>query len=152
MKGYHNKPEETEAAFVRVDDDPTPYFKTGDYVEMDQISGVYTIKGRLSSDIIKHKGYKVSALDIENVLLAHSCISECAVVGVDHDTHGQSIAAVVVRSDVDSRSLVGLSDLQALCKDELADYQTPQQVVFVDELPRNAMGKVNKKELVKQLL
>jgi len=148
MKGYYNKPKETEAAFVQVGGED--YFKTGDSVAFDEASGVYTIKGRISADIIKHKGYKVSALDIENVLLSHSCVKECAVVGVGHELFGEAIVAVVVKNE-EVGGLESLGDLQALCKDHLADYQTPQRVEFRDEIPRNAMGKVNKRELAKSI-
>ena len=153
MKGYYGMPEETEAAFVQLGHKGL-YFKTGDCVELNEDSGVYTVKGRMSADIIKHKGYKVSALDVENVLLSHGGIKECAVVGVDHDLFGQAIVAVVVKVARASKSgsLDTLADLRAFCKDHLADYQIPQRVEFVDEIPRNAMGKVNKKELASKLL
>ena len=171
MKGYYGKPRETNDAFVRVpSDEGSPpsaaqgdaqaggggggdlYFKTGDIVALDAESGVFTIKGRMSADILKHKGYKVSALDVENVLLSTGLIRECAVVGVDHELFGQEIVAVVVREHPPSpggESLEGLEGLRRVCADHLADYQIPQRVRFVDKIPRNAMGKVNKKELAR---
>ena len=170
MKGYYGKPKETNDAFVRVPSDEGPlssaaqgdaqasseelYFKTGDIVALNSESGVFIIKGRMSADILKHKGYKVSALDVENVLLSTGLIRECAVVGVDHDLYGQEIVAVVVRepgtpSELPRESLCDLAGLRRLCADHLADYQIPQRLHFVDKIPRNAMGKVNKKELAR---
>ena len=169
MKGYYGKPRETKDAFVRVpSDEGSPpsaargdaqaggggdlYFRTGDIVALGAESGIFTIKGRMSADILKHKGYKVSALDVENVLLSTGLIRECAVVGVDHDLFGQEIVAVVVREPRTSpggESLEDLEGLRRVCADHLADYQIPQRVRFVDKIPRNAMGKVNKKELAR---
>ena len=147
MREYYNKPEETEAAFVGLSNGEI-YFKTGDFAEHDEDTGYYAIKGRMSSDILKHKGYKVSALDVENALLSLSCIKECAVIGTDHEVFGQAIVAVVVKSsEAEAAELEESSDLQRLCKSILADYQIPQTLVLVDEIPRNAMGKVNKKQL-----
>ena len=157
MKEYYNKAEETTKAFTRIsdpqdpdDDDKHLYFRTGDVVDLDPETSIYTIKGRTSTDIIKHKGYKVSALEIENVLLSHPNIKECSVVGLDHEAFGQSITAVVVKSKaIDADADKEVKSLQAWCSSRLASYQIPQQVHFVQEIPRNAMGKVNKKQLAK---
>lgn len=148
MSRYYNKPEATAAAFVE-ESDGELYFKTGDIVECDPETTVYKIKGRASADIIKHKGYKISALDIENAVLTHEGVKECAVVGVDHDDFGQAIIALCVHADSNDESGRPVQDLGLLTflKDRLAGYQIPQKVIFVDHIPRNAMGKVNKKEL-----
>jgi malonyl-CoA/methylmalonyl-CoA synthetase len=135
MSGYYKKPKQTREAFVDA------YFRTGDQVSVDS-KGIYTIKGRMSVDIIKHKGYKISALDVENGLLGHPLISECSVVGLDHEVYGQTIAAVVVKADTQAEL-----DLNSWCADVLAPYQRPTTIHFVEQIPKNAMGKVNKKKL-----
>jgi acyl-CoA synthetase (AMP-forming)/AMP-acid ligase II len=79
--------------------------------------------------------------DIESVILEHPEVREAAVVGIPHDVLGEDIAAFVVRKP---DAAVGGDDLRAFCANHLADYKRPRQVTFVDELPRNATGKVMK--------
>ncbi len=115
------------------------WFRTGDVAS--QRDGVYRILGRNSVDIIKTGGYKVSALEIEDILLTHPDIEQCAVVGVDDPEWGQKVSAAVVTTSGDSLSL---QSLRAWCKQRLAVYKVPTQLRCVRELPRNAMGKVSK--------
>ena len=107
-------------------------------------NGVYKIMGRTSVDIIKSGGYKMSALDIERHLLEHPNIAECVVVGLPDITWGQKVAAVVVAK---SQINFDIDDLRTWCADRLPPYQIPTVMKVLPELPRNAMGKVNKKEL-----
>ena len=109
---------------------------------------MYRILGRTSVDIIKSGGYKISALDIERHLLEHPDIAECAVVGLPDITWGQKVAAVIVTR---SKECLDLRELKAWCSDKLSSYQTPTVLENVSELPRNAMGKINKKDLVKTI-
>ena len=104
--------------------------------------------GRTSADIIKSGGYKISALDIETVLLTHPEIADVAVVGVEDDTWGQAVAAVVVTKDGQD---VPLDNLKLWCKDKMPKYWIPNKLKSLPEMPRNVMGKVNKKELVKNI-
>lgn len=136
FKHYWNKSDETAAVF------DNGWFKTGDIVER-SADGYYKILGRKSSDIIKSGGYKISALEIENVLLTNESISECAVVALPDVVWGETIAAAVVGT-------VTQGELQEWLKDKLAVYKQPRKFIFVKQLPRNAMGKILKKE-VKQL-
>jgi len=109
----------------------------------------YKILGRTSVDIIKSGGYKISALDIERHLLEHPDIAEVVVVGVADITWGQKIAAVVVlRQGVSS---MDLKDLQVWSAERLPPYQLPTILRVVETIPRNALGKVNKKSLVAEL-
>jgi malonyl-CoA/methylmalonyl-CoA synthetase len=103
--------------------------------------GYYRILGRLSVDIIKSGGYKLSALEIEDVLRQHPRIQECAVVGVADDVWGEAVAAAVVT--VDGKPL-GLDDLKAWAGDRLSSYKVPKLLLGVADFPRNAMGKVMK--------
>lgn len=90
FKEYWQNPEATAEAF-----DPDGWFRTGDTAALQGNPPYWRILGRSSVDIIKSGGYKISALDIENKLLQHPDIEECAVVGVDDETQGQVIAAVI---------------------------------------------------------
>src|SRR3954468_11573372 len=104
-------------------------------------SGYYRIMGRLSVDIIKSGGFKLSALEIESALLEHPDIDECAVIGLPDDTWGEAVTAVVVLKGAASLELPALRDW---CKGRLSVYKIPQRLLSVKELPRNAMGKVTK--------
>ena len=99
-------------------------------------------------DIIKSGGYKISAPGIENVLLGHPRVAECAVLGLPDETMGQVVAAVIA---CEGDGEVGLEELQAWAADRLPAYQVPKVLRLLDSIPRNAMGKVNKKQLMKDV-
>jgi malonyl-CoA/methylmalonyl-CoA synthetase len=130
---YWNRPRESAESFE------DGWFRTGDMAVLER--GSYRIMGRLSVDIIKSGGYKLSALEIEAALLEHPHIDECAVIGLPDDTWGEAVTAVVVLKDATSLELPALRDW---CKDRLSVYKIPQRLRLVTELPRNAMGKVTK--------
>lgn len=136
FREYWNKPEATKVAFT---DDG--WFKSGDIAVFEE--GSYKILGRNSVDIIKSGGYKISALEIEEVLREHPDIKDCAVVGIDDEEWGEIIGACLVVSgegpDPDR--------LDAWVKGRLAAYKAPRKYILRDDLPRNVMGKVTKKEL-----
>lgn len=144
--GYHNKPEATAKEFTA-----DGWFRTGDTAKVDR--GNFRILGRTSADIIKSGGYKISALDVETVLLTHPAVLDLAVVGVEDETWGQLVAAVVVlRQDTYIfRQQLEVDQLRQWCKDRMPKYWAPTLVRLVPEMPRNVMGKVNKKELVKTM-
>ena len=106
----------------------------------------YFIQGRRSADIIKTGGEKVSALEVEREVLALPEVDECAVVGLPSEAWGQKVAAVVVLSAKGAG--LTLPALRAALKSRITAYKIPQDLEIVDSLPRNAMGKINKKELV----
>ncbi len=130
---YWNRPEITKESF----DDG--WFRTGDVAVRE--TGYYRIMGRQSVDIIKSGGYKLSALEIEAACLDHPAICEAAVVGVPDDTWGEVVALAAVLRDGEE---VTLESLREWCQDRLSKYRIPSRLVVVDELPRNAMGKVTK--------
>jgi malonyl-CoA/methylmalonyl-CoA synthetase len=137
---YFNRPEETANNF-----DEEGWFKTGDVAEFTPETYEYQIVGRLSTDIIKSGGYKISALEIENEILHHPNVREVAVVGLADNTYGEIIGCVLSSKS----GSTSLEELQTWCKERLASYKVPRKLLEVPEVPRNAMGKVNKKELRK---
>jgi len=130
---YWKRPEITKESF----DDS--WFRTGDMAVLE--TGYYRIMGRLSVDIIKSGGYKLSALEIEAALLQHPNIRECAVIGHLDNTWGEVVAAAVV---LEAGSNLDLDQLREWCRDRLSHYKLPKKLLVVDALPRNAMGKVTK--------
>jgi malonyl-CoA/methylmalonyl-CoA synthetase len=131
---YWNRPAATRAAF-RGD-----WFCTGDIAVVEH--GYYRILGRSSVDIIKTGGYKVSALEIEEALRGHPAVKDCAVVGVEDPEWGERVCtAVVPASTTSSDSADALKEWLA---ERIAPYKLPRRWMFVEELPRNAMGKVTK--------
>ena len=97
-------------------------------------------------DIIKTGGYKVSALEVEDVLRTHPAIAECAVVGIEDPVWGQRVAAAIVPAPGHRPDL---KSLRAWGKTQMAVYKVPSRALLVDALPRNPMGKVTKPEVVK---
>jgi malonyl-CoA/methylmalonyl-CoA synthetase len=144
--GYFHREEATRAAFVAADDGP-PWFRTGDTVTRDE-DGYFKILGRMSVDILKSGGFKLSALEIEEVLQSHASVSEVAVVGVPDETWGERVVACVVAREGHACDEAAL---RAFARERLASYKVPKQVVSMCDLPRNAVGKVMKPELVKRL-
>ena len=110
---------------------------------MDQ--GYVRIQGRASVDIIKSAAYKISALEIEGVLLEHPAIREAAVVGQPDAEWGEIITACVTLQPGQSLTLDNLRDW---CRDKLAPYKLPRRLKVLENLPRNAMGKVTKPALL----
>jgi malonyl-CoA/methylmalonyl-CoA synthetase len=119
------------------------WFCTGDLAVVE--NGNYRIWGRMSVDIVKTGGYKVSALEIEEVLRTHPDIQECAVVGVDDLEWGERVCAALV---LRSKQPLTLESFRSWAKERLAVYKIPTRILSVEELPRNAMGKVTKPAVV----
>jgi len=139
---YHNKPEATKETF-----DEEGWFITGDIAEYDENKQTYKILGRASVDIIKSGGYKISALEIERELLSYPNISEVAVVGVENEIWGQTIYALIVLKN--SKIELNISEITEWMKQRMASYKVPKKFIILNNIPKNAMGKINKKELVK---
>ena len=136
---YWGKPAATAEAFI------DGWFKTGDVAVVEE--GSYRILGRNSVDIIKTGGYKVSALEIEEVLREHEQITEAAVVGLPDEQWGERVAACLV---MPAEQQLTLQELRDWSKQRLAVYKVPSIMLAVEALPRNAMGKVEK-PAIKQL-
>ncbi|CDO90073.1 acyl-CoA synthetase [Mycobacterium triplex] len=137
--GYLNRPEATAEVF-----DADGWYHTGDVAVIDG-DGMHRIVGRESVDLIKSGGYRIGAGEIETSLLGHPGVQEAAVVGMPDDDLGQRIVAFVVgSSELDTDELINF------VAQDLSIHKRPREVRFVDALPRNAMGKVVKKQLLSE--
>jgi long-chain acyl-CoA synthetase len=136
MKGYLNKPEATAEAFKG------GWFHTGDLGYMDE-DGFFFIVDR-KKELIIRGGYNVYPREIEEVLYSHPDVQEAAVIGVPDQRLGEEVKAVVV---VKSGRSLDADELIAYCKERVAAYKYPRSVEFRDELPKNATGKILKREL-----
>jgi fatty acid CoA ligase FadD36 len=135
--GYLNRPEATAEAF-----DADGWYRTGDVAVIDG-GGMHRIVGRESVDLIKSGGYRIGAGEIETSLLGHPGVEEAAVVGLPDEDLGQRIVAFVVGS-------AEPNELIEYVAQELSVHKRPREVRIVDALPRNAMGKVLKKQLLSE--
>lgn len=144
FKEYLNRPDATEDAF-----DEDGFFDTGDVAEYNSELNSYRILGRASVDILKVGGYKVSALDIERVLLEHPDVAEVAIMGVADEMWGERVGMLCRLKPGSSTEKFSLDHVRDWCQDKMSKYKIPSQFLLVNEIPQNAMGKVNKKDLVK---
>ena len=133
---YWNNPKATDESFE------DGWFCTGDVAVLED--GYYRIMGRSSVDIIKSGGYKLSALEIEGVLLTHESIAEVAVIGVADDTWGEAVTACIALKPA---CHLDYNQLKAWCDGRMSAYKIPKALKIFDALPRNAMGKVIKPAL-----
>ncbi len=147
--GYFRREAATRESFADDDAGGAPWFMTGDTVRRDA-HGVFKILGRTSIDILKSGGYKLSALEIEEVLREHDGVAEVAVVGIPDDEWGDRVVACIVAKQ-HFASDISTDKIRSFCKERLAAYKVPKDAFVFDALPRNAMGKVVKAELVKSV-
>lgn len=133
--GYLNRPDATAAAF-----EPDGWYRTGDAAVIGP-DGMHRIVGRESVDLIKSGGYRIGAGEIETAMLGHPGVDEVAVVGLSDEDLGQRIVAFVVGDAV-------FEDLIEFVAQQLSVHKRPREIRRVDSLPRNAMGKVVKSELL----
>jgi len=138
FREYWARPEATAVAFL-----DGGWFRTGDVASREE--GVYRILGRISVDIIKTGGEKVSALEVEAVLREHPDIADCAIVGLPDPEWGECVAAVVALRGQPTLTLSGLRDWARV---RLSGPKLPRRLVTVPAMPRNSMGKVVKPELI----
>jgi malonyl-CoA/methylmalonyl-CoA synthetase len=140
--GYFRMPEQTQHDFTA-----DGYFKTGD-VGVLSADGYLSIVGR-SKDVVISGGYNVYPKEIELLLDALPDVEESAVVGLPHDDFGEAVTAVIV---LRPGAVLTEEAIVTQLKSAIASYKVPRRVHFVKELPRNAMGKVEKKRLREQLV
>ena len=134
MQGYYNMPDETQEALRN------GWLHTGDMGRFDEDGYLYIVERK--KDLIIRGGFNIYPRDIEEVLNRHAAVIESAVIGIPSERTGEEVKAfVVTRTDVDVESL------KAFCRESLANYKAPSEIEFVSALPRNAVGKIDKKEL-----
>jgi long-chain acyl-CoA synthetase len=142
MAGYHNLPEATAEAFT---DDG--FFRTGDIARRDP-DNYFEIVDRKKHMIVT-AGYNVYPSEIEELLHEHDTVAEAAVVGVPDERRNEVPKAyVVVKPGVEAGVDVESEELKQYCLDRVAEYKHPREVVFINELPRTASGKIQKYKLV----
>ena len=115
----------------------------GDYVRQDEKGEIYYVER--SADILKHKGYRVSASEIEAVLQDHECVIGACVIGVPDKKVGERVKAIVVIKE-DAKG-VGAAELTNWCRDRLASYKVPSYIEFRDMLPKSKVGKLLRREI-----
>ena len=118
---------------------------TGDIYARDA-DGYYWYRAR-SDDMIVSAGYNIAAPEVENALLAHPAVAECAVIGVPCEQRGQKVKAFVVLADFAEPSEQLADKLKSFVKDHIAPYKYPREITFVDALPKTATGKLRRVEL-----
>jgi long-chain acyl-CoA synthetase len=141
VKNYWKKPEETARSYVEIEG--KVYYRMGDYVRQDERGELYYVER--SADIIKYKGYRISASEIEAVLQDHPTVIGACVVGVPDERVGERIKAMVVLKE-DARG-VDAPELARWCRERLAPYKIPQYVEFRDMLPKSKVGKLLRREI-----
>jgi acyl-CoA synthetase (AMP-forming)/AMP-acid ligase II len=134
MRGYRNNPAANAAAFI------DGWLRTGDMGSLDE-KGYLAITGRIK-EMINRGGEKISPIEIENVLRTQPSVAAAAVFGVPDPKYGEEVEAAVVL-----RSAVGTQELQAFCSARLADFKVPKIIHVVSAIPKNAMGKVQRRDL-----
>jgi oxalate---CoA ligase len=138
--GYENNPSANAQAFHN------GWFKTGDQGMMDE-SGYLTLTGRLK-EIINRGGEKISPLEVDDVLMDHPAVQQCVTFAMKHDKLGEEVAAVIVLKE-------GMSceeqEMKSFAAQKLADFKLPKKIIFMDEIPKGATGKLQRIGLAAKL-
>jgi len=141
VSGYLNKPEETASSFVEIDGQK--WYRTADIMSMDEDGNLYFVDRTV--DTIKHKGYRISASEIESVLQEHNAVIASCVVGVPDEKVGERIKAYVVLKE-DIKGITGY-ELIKWCRETLVSYKVPHYIEFRDMLPKSKVGKLLRREI-----
>jgi long-chain acyl-CoA synthetase len=141
VSGYLNKPEETAESFIELDGET--WYRTADIMSMDEDGNLFFVDRTV--DTIKHKGYRVSASEIESVLQEHPAVIASCVVGVPDEKVGERIKAYVVLKE-DIKGITGYA-LIKWCRETLVSYKVPHYIEFRDMLPKSKVGKLLRREI-----
>ncbi|MCC5859627.1 MAG: AMP-binding protein [Ectothiorhodospiraceae bacterium] len=136
MRGYYRNEEATNAAIH------DGWLWTGDLGTVDEDGLLYYVDR--NKDIIIRGGFNISSMEVENAVFEHPDVQEVAVVAIPHEKLGEDVCAFVVRRPA---TTVTAEDIRDFCRDRIADYKIPRHIHFVDELPRNPTGKIQKNVL-----
>jgi long-chain acyl-CoA synthetase len=142
MKGYWNRPEETQKALK------DGWLFTGDLARMDQDGYFYIVDRK--KDMIIAGGYNIYPREVEEVLYGHEAVQEAAVVGVPDPYRGETVAAFIVLKEA-YRGKVTEKEIEAFCRANLAAYKVPRIIQFREGLPKSSVGKILKRELTKEV-
>lgn len=138
--GYENNPKANEEGFTK------GWFRTGDQGVIDE-DGYISITGRLK-EIINRGGEKVSPREVDEILMDHVAVAQVVCFGVPHSKLGEEVAAVVVLREGQQ---VTERELQAYVSTRAADYKVPKRILFMDEIPKGATGKLQRIGLAAKL-
>jgi long-chain acyl-CoA synthetase len=138
MKGYWNRPEETQRALK------DGWLYTGDMARMDQDGYFYIVDRK--KDMIIAGGYNIYPREVEEVLYQHEAVQEAAVVGVPDPYRGETVAAFIVLKD-EYKGQVTREDIEKFCRENLAAYKVPRIIEFRESLPKSSVGKILRREL-----
>jgi fatty-acyl-CoA synthase len=141
--GYWGKPEETEEAFAG------GWFHSGDLVRADE-QGYITVVDRIK-DVINTGGVLVASREVEDALYTHPAVAEVAVIGAPDDRWIEAVTAFIVLKPGVAEESVTVEELIGHARGRLAGFKVPKRVLLVDQLPRNASGKLLKRVLRDQL-
>jgi long-chain acyl-CoA synthetase len=141
VTNYLNKPQETAESFIEIDN--IKWYRTADVMSMDEDGNLYFVDRTV--DTIKHKGYRISASEIESVLQEHPAVIGACVVGVPDEKVGERIKAYVVLKE-DIKGITGY-ELIKWCRESLVAYKVPQYIEFRDMLPKSKVGKLLRREI-----
>ena len=141
VSSYLNKPEETASSFVEIDGQK--WYRTADIMSMDEDGNLFFVDRTV--DTIKHKGYRISASEIESVLQEHNAVIASCVVGVPDEKVGERIKAYVVLKE-DIKGITGY-ELIKWCRETLVSYKVPHYIEFRDMLPKSKVGKLLRREI-----
>jgi len=138
-RGYWRKPEETAKSFAA-----DGWLHTGDAGYMDEEGFLHFVDRY--KDLIIASGYNIAPAEVEGVLLQHPAVNEAAVIGVPDEYRGETVQAFISLRD-DYKDNVSADQILKHCRDNLATFKVPRKVTFLDEIPKNAVGKILRRQL-----
>lgn len=146
MLGYWNNPEKTAESYLTVDG--VTWFLSGDTARMDPDG--YLFFGGRDDDVINSSGYRIGPMEVENALMEHEAVLECAAVASPDETRGEVVKAFIVLKPGHAPGDALARELQDFTKALTAPYKYPRRIAFVDELPKTATGKIQRRLLKQQ--
>jgi long-chain acyl-CoA synthetase len=145
MKGYHNMPDETAITLRDLRDGGGPWLFTGDIARMDDEGYFYIVDRK--KELIKPGGYQVWPREVEEAIATHPKVLEVGVAGIPDAHRGETVKAWVV---VKAGEILTEDQIKAWCKETLAPFKIPTHIEFRSELPKTTVGKILRRELVRQ--
>ena len=137
--GYHNNPQANQESFSR------GWFRTGDQGTLSK-NGILTLTGRLK-EIINRGGEKISPLEVDAALIKHTAVAEAVCFGIPDQKYGEVVQAAVVLNRTATET-----DLQSFCRDQLADFKVPERIHILEEMPRTATGKIQRRNIAAKFI